>query len=250
MAVVSTPLNTLQTFANIFMRKGSSQGSPESKSNLQLPNTNGLSAEDAYWASYSAVQGTADSTIPSPRVETRTPRHLRRSGLQDNGIQDEEDGYFPPGEERILGAYVPDVEKDRDSDSSSSHAEQLARALFPVLSLQDYQEANSSVLAVDGHGLSKDGLISSASDSAPRNSASKSVGGLLSPPLSNENEVQQRPTSIPESSNAEDANMDAALKESICGLYKLWGAQRRSRSPSTEAEHRREFLALVERSIS
>jgi len=238
------------------------QDSPDVKSFLQVTKggASGQSAEDAYWNSYASVHGTADSTIPSPYVEPRnlkqphyaaqspgTPDLERTRGTKEEGSHDE---YFPPTE-RVLRAYVLPPSNIEGEDYATSHAEKLARALFPVLSLQDDSEGEAKV------------NLNPATDGNPTVVANKSpklVNGLHSHSLLDGTDEDDTPTlanspsdvafssSRSGSDPATEDDVDEGLVESVRGLFKLWVA-RRQPSPSSTGDLRREFLALVENGL-
>jgi hypothetical protein len=224
----------------------------------------GQSAEDAYWNSYASVHGTADSTIPSPYVEPRNikqPHYTAQSpshspgtpdlggtrGTKEEGSHDE---YFLPTE-RVLRAYVLPPSNTEGEDYATSHAEKLARALFPVLSLQDHSEGEAKV----NRNPATDGNPTVVANKSP-----KLVNGLRSRSLLDGTDEDDAPTlanspsdvafssSRSGSDPATEDDVDEGLVESVRGLFKLWVA-RRQPSPSSTGDLRREFLALVENGL-
>ncbi|KAF9514502.1 hypothetical protein BS47DRAFT_1343080 [Hydnum rufescens UP504] len=227
------------------------QDSPDAKSFLQVMKggVSGQSAEDAYWNSYASVHGTADSTIPSPYVEPRNlkqPHYTAQSTSHSPAIPDlgatrdtkeegKDDGYFP-STERVLRAYVPPPSNIEGGDDATSHAEQLARALVPVLR----GKVNRNP-ATDGN------------PTALANKSPKLVNGLRSRSSLHGTDEDDAPTLANSPSDvvfsSSRSGSDPATEDDVDeGLFKLWVA-RRQPSLSSTGDLRKEFLALVENGL-
>ena len=233
------------------------------------------SLEDAYWNLYSTVQGTADSTIPSPQLDLKSERRRRpdnfesrvsgvdnisfdacqRHGAPEGGLSSEyrtlslvhpqEAGINNHGAEmmsegRVLCNYKP----EQCTEKVESHAARLSRALLPLL--QGYIEKNppqeepSSSDSVDDRDALE--VAPTSLPSSPRNDQSAASMETEEPQFLNQS-----------SSDAPLDEVEKAVVESVQGLYKLWisSNQRFPTEPiiADDRAPRKAFLSLVQRAL-
>lgn len=141
----------------------------------------------------------------------------------DSGANDEVEGGG-----RVLRAFVPESRSDGDASdgSSSSHAQQLATALFPVLSQQEHRDRQAK--------LKEDAL------QALEQPTSQSLADAHSSSL-----FVESTTAVNSEASGDKAN--PGVSEAIQGIYKMWLSQQPTTSSS---DTRARFLDIVSRSIS
>ncbi|KAH9486907.1 hypothetical protein JR316_0000973 [Psilocybe cubensis] len=179
-----------------------------------------LSSEDAYWAQYSAVQGSGDSTLPSPRP------HPNKQ-LSSNNV-------LP---ERIIVA----------SDEFQNNKVEVYNPLEPPApaSLARRLEALSAGSGAESPPLfdnddpTSDSAIASPLDPVPALTSSSSTA---SPKQSSSEEF----VVLESNKNSIDDATQNILCDNIKGLYRLWKLNR----PNTVVEDDKEvFLATVRQAL-
>ncbi|KXN89995.1 hypothetical protein AN958_05000 [Leucoagaricus sp. SymC.cos] len=180
----------------------------------------GADTEDAYWAQYSSVQGSADSTIPSPK-----PRHRQLQPLE--------------GDQRI---FVPSTELNPDIP----HSDVYNPLVPPSPSTLSHRLA-ALPARPDSPPLQEDDVPSSASASAispspqlPHAELVEAGETLTIPhvPSVPVNKDENERTGL---AAAECISADEALKCTIRGLYQLWRSGEKSQQ---------DFMALVQQAIA
>ncbi|KAF6765938.1 hypothetical protein DFP72DRAFT_1872 [Ephemerocybe angulata] len=207
-------------------------------------------SEDAYWARYSSIHGTADSTIPSPLPVKRTA-----DGTQTHLFDDDDNTSSRTSSERIFvpsTTLVPDAGDTElynpleppspDALSRRLATLQAVRAASPP---EEEEEDCSSVEDPSEGPEPAESALGLEETQGQRPLSGSTVGShrdedvLLS---------EVKPSSETSSSDIEiESAADAAVKQSIQGLYALWklDLQRQALAPSEEA-----FLALVRGAIA
>ncbi|KAJ3576665.1 hypothetical protein NP233_g287 [Leucocoprinus birnbaumii] len=191
-------------------------GTGEPLQSAPVKSVPGADTEDAYWAQYASIQGSADSTIPSPR-----PRDRQLQPIE--------------GDQRV---FVPSTELNPDL----LHGE-LYNPLAPPSPSSLSRRLASLPTRPDSPPLHEEDDASSASASATSPSPQSphpdlDEGGepsIVLPPAANDTAQERTQTA--------DVNYkpaDEALKGTIRGLYQLWRSGERSQQ---------DFMALVKQSI-
>ncbi|EKM61021.1 uncharacterized protein PHACADRAFT_168384 [Phanerochaete carnosa HHB-10118-sp] len=221
---------------------GASDADGPSAMNALASSKDADDGEDAYWARYATVQGTADSTIPSPPIQRRRPDPYADPSHDTHAVEspyalpvpacvDSEVLQIPPSlmrQERPTGS--------RMSDPASPKA--LARLLAEISPrhslavLDDFEDIEAPALESDTSdaATSSDdalGLITSAEESPVVHEAlgatTKEFGAAL-----------------------ERDEEDEALRQSLKGLYTLWKQSRNGRGASFGHGSRASFLRIVQ----
>ncbi|KAG2023459.1 hypothetical protein CC2G_001113 [Coprinopsis cinerea AmutBmut pab1-1] len=178
-----------------------------------------LNSEDAYWARYSSIHGTADSTIPSPLpVKRNLDQHLEGERVFVTS------GSLQPNSTELYNPLVP--------PSPGSLAKRLAdlsqRPSSPPMSpIDDDEEAST------------DSNTTSPTRDAPELefTGATPVDSPLTAASQN-NLAGER--------NSTTDETDVALRQTIQGLYQLWKADRHRTGLSSDTEA---FVALVRSAI-
>ncbi|TCD71504.1 hypothetical protein EIP91_008885 [Steccherinum ochraceum] len=212
--------------------------------------------EDAYWARYNSVHGTADSTRPSPRP---LPKKAH-PGLEDHLIDPDSPHPLP----------VPVREGDADASQDaipiphSSLSQATARSPWDPASpqtlarlLADISPRHSPAIVSQTDEEEQEAL-------SPPFDSSGSEEQLETPPLTNglgltedgETIVSPATNSVVEVEGSLDGENDEgvdfdeaewALRDSIRGLYALWKAGRRKDSRENERDA---FLRIVDEAVA
>lgn len=176
----------------------------------------GVDTEDAYWAQYASIQGSADSTVPSPR-----PR--------DRQLQPAE------GDQRI---FIPSTELNPDL----LHPEPY-NPLAPPSPGSLSRKLASLPTRPDSPPLQEEDDISSASASAtspspqsPHTDLAEAGEPFVTLPPASDSTAQERI----ESAEVNHIPADEALKSTIRGLYQLW---------RTGEKSQQDFMVLVKQAI-
>ncbi|KAF9453788.1 hypothetical protein P691DRAFT_630850, partial [Macrolepiota fuliginosa MF-IS2] len=173
--------------------------------------TPGTDAEDAYWAQYSTVQGSADSTVPSPRPVDRQHQPQNPESEADQRI-------FVPSSELNPDLPRKEIYNPLAPPSPSS----LSRKLAALPTRPDSPPLQE-----------EDDDPSSASASATSQSPQSLHADFTQEPFV----VSHSAADVAVDANAAgNAAADEALKSAIRGLFRLWRAGARSQQ---------DFLALV-----
>ncbi|GJE86089.1 hypothetical protein PsYK624_021690 [Phanerochaete sordida] len=201
-------------------------------------------SEDAYWARYATVQGTADSTIPSPPIQRRRPNPYADPSHDTNEMEsmyalpvparaDSEALQIPPS---IMRQGRPTGSRMSDPASPKVLARLLAD-ISPRLTpaaLDDFGDIEAPALETDTSDeatMSDDALGLVTSDEA-------------SPIL---DEIPSGLTvdfsAAPVEKEAED---EAALRQSLKGLYALWKQSQSSKGAASGSESKAAFLRIVQ----
>jgi len=214
----------------------------------ELSSTNALASskdaddsEDAYWARYAAVQGTADSTIPSPPIQRRRPNPYAE---QSYDTQDMESSYALPVPARVDSDTLqipPSLMRQgrptgsRMSDPASPKA--LARLLAEISPRHD------PTVLDDFEDIEAPALESDASDAAT--SSDDALGLMTSAEESPV--VHEVPSVINEDFGAalNGNEEEEALRQSLKGLYALWKHSRTKKGASSGQESKASFLRIV-----
>ncbi|TFK41129.1 hypothetical protein BDQ12DRAFT_720836 [Crucibulum laeve] len=194
-------------------------------------------SEDAYWAQYASVQGSGDSTLPSP-----LPRSKRK--LVDPSI----DPYAPSDTitaDRII------------VDASNLHNPQPE--IYNPLEPPSPRNLSRRLAAISPRSGSPPLLAESpASDSetpspfsAPADLAVPAEATSPLPPADGfvvvDSDKYKGEGVGPDSGSLEEIEAHEALKDSIRGMYRLWKASKRKESAGPDAET---FLAVVQQVIA
>ncbi|KAH8102638.1 hypothetical protein BXZ70DRAFT_1070881 [Cristinia sonorae] len=184
--------------------------------------------EDAYWAQYSSVHGTADSTRPSPR-----PLQRRHYPTLDEGMDHPDSPHPLPVPVRI---------GDEDTNQEAlpiphlSLSQATARAPWDPASPQTLARLLADISPRPSPGImqtddeaSSPTFESSGSDELQTPSPPNGLGlvedghSLVSPIAEDDAEVQTQ--EVDEAQTGEWDETDYALQDSIRGLYALWKAE-------------------------
>ncbi|THV04934.1 hypothetical protein K435DRAFT_961652 [Dendrothele bispora CBS 962.96] len=179
-----------------------------------LPSQTDAQAEDAYWAQYASVQGTADSTIPSPLIDAK------QKTLTQVGFYESE---WPETTSR----HSPNGDTDQRQHSASSHPDSQTENILDI----PYSSLNidpSTTHQFDPH-----------SPPSPRELRDRL--SVLSP-LHGEATPAEQANGIVKS-----IDPTATTKDAIRGIYSLWKLS--SRVGMSSDEGREEFLKLVQEAI-
>jgi len=199
-------------------------------------------SEDAYWARYAAVQGTADSTLPSPR-------HKREHKLEIVPV-----AHHISREEIIptLNSNIHSRLRDPKAPPSPTTLAHRLTDLSPRPSPLSYRHFTPRP-EEDNLGATDD-----SSEPLLDNETSWEWGELRS----NRKERNASSAAITDTASSSRQRIDPdvdnrALQDAVRGLFWLWKTRPRSRSPtkgkgekSTEELDKAEFLHLVGRAIT
>ncbi|TFK57274.1 hypothetical protein OE88DRAFT_1730661 [Heliocybe sulcata] len=181
-------------------------------------------AEAAYWAQYSSVHGTADSTIPSPLPAHRRQVLQPQTRPSDSGDTDPQIVHFPP---RDCPSPVTLSNLLRNASPRDSFSEPYSLPTSPPF---EGSEVTVQILdSTDADGDSSDG---SSEDTK-----------ILSPKVESPAAEQVASDEKSPIVNREDG-VEAALKASITGVYQLWKSTRPA-DAATEQDRKEEFLRVV-----
>ncbi|KAJ2927139.1 hypothetical protein H1R20_g9940, partial [Candolleomyces eurysporus] len=194
-----------------------------------------LNTEDAYWARYSSVHGTADSTIPSP-----LPVKRNADGTQ---VAQSERIFIPSSSLR------PDHDEDDEPynplqppspDALSRRLARLAvRPESPPFEDENSSEDSDALPSPDRTHTEAELDQSPLRESAPPVPVQDRVASVES--------QQDMAVDQPQPNTQEErVDGDAALQQSIQGLYQLWKLQQQCKSQDADKES---FLTLVRRAI-
>ncbi|EPQ60793.1 hypothetical protein GLOTRDRAFT_124543 [Gloeophyllum trabeum ATCC 11539] len=170
-------------------------------------------AEAAYWAQYSSVHGTADSTIPSPLPEQR--RQMAHPNPYAAGGQESQIVEFPPRD-------IP----------SPHHLSNLLRHASPRQSFSEPYSIPGSP-PPESNGVAREDGDEGTSDGGSEDTK------VLSP---KPQALEERAT-FDSKTGVEDA-VDAALKASITGMYQLWRSSKPG-SAYVEQERKEDFMRVI-----
>ncbi|KIY71602.1 hypothetical protein CYLTODRAFT_109767 [Cylindrobasidium torrendii FP15055 ss-10] len=166
-------------------------------------------SEDAYWAQYSSVHGTADSTIPSPMPERRRAPHVHEtSHLHEDylGVAHAQNSFMRRNQHAI------DL-------SDRLHALNERVESFPLPGDEDEEDMPGLV-----HPYSSDEESTAASAQA-RDEEEESMPELVNRDSTDtqSSAAQARDEVIvPTTAGPMSREVDIALKEAIRGVYGLW----------------------------
>ncbi|KAI9572945.1 hypothetical protein HD554DRAFT_2202761 [Boletus coccyginus] len=199
-----------------------------------------VEGEDAYWAQYASVQGSADSTVPSPLP---THRKLR--------LMNPESAFpFPPQDDSIVDIPVDAIHsRPLPSRIEPPSPNMLAHLLSSISPRKEI----SSVLD-DPYSLRSPSAYNTDPSADETSTATDSE--LVTPPLPNGcldasfvSPVAVKLNGVPllKSRSRPDQAEDMALTDSIKGLYYLWKAAKKGEPDETE---RSVFLEIVRAAIA
>ncbi|KAI0322709.1 hypothetical protein OF83DRAFT_1080114 [Amylostereum chailletii] len=205
-------------------------------------------SEDAYWAQYAAVQGTADSTIPSPKY----PRRPVPPPEYPHHIHIDEPLPIPPAtiRSRQGDPPCPDVLSQRLTAISPRNTRppstpaSLPDPVFTAMMAADPDDYFSDP-EVDGLGLDDDSdqTPSPPQDVGALEDFEGGLGQIASPRPQKANAVSFLSGERDDGNDggSVDDGIDDGVKEAIRGVYRLWKA---TRGPGI-TETRADFLLVV-----
>ncbi|TFY69769.1 hypothetical protein EVJ58_g229 [Rhodofomes roseus] len=206
--------------------------------------------EDAYWARYSSVHGTADSTRPSPPPQPKRKLYPVGPDVLDAGAESpnplpvpaRSDLHYSHGDTLpILGSLAPHGNSRWDPASPRTLAKLLAE-VSPRASPLPSPLSASETAEVDSE-------VSSPTVGGSSGSGEGSPGSL--PSLDDSSLATVRPTDLRASPYDEEEAEMGALHDGIRGLWKLWEMGRRKRSaPQGHEDSKELFLEVVRDVIS
>lgn len=204
--------------------------------------------EDAYWARYSSVHGTADSTRPSPPQQPK--RKLHPTDPETNSGTDSPNPLPVPARSElyrshgdtlpILGSLARHGNSRWDPASPRALAQLLAEVPLRV-------SPSPSPLSMSETG-EVDSDISSPTVGGSNGSDEGSPGSISA--LEDRPSTALRSLAMCAAADNDEAEMNA-LRDGIRGLWKLWEMGRRKRSDLQESEDNKErFLEVVRDVVS
>ncbi|KZT30409.1 hypothetical protein NEOLEDRAFT_1165905 [Neolentinus lepideus HHB14362 ss-1] len=188
-------------------------------------------AEAAYWAQYSSVHGTADSTIPSPLPAHR--RQVLQSQILPPGSGDTEEPqmvYFP---RRDCPSPVTLSNLLRNASRRHSYSEPYS---FPTSSPPENNSSSGAVLILNGADADGDSSDGSSEDT-------KVLSPKVETPAGDKQGLNLK-SSIINGEVGRDDTIDAALKVGVTGLYRLWKASKAA-GAAEEQDRKEEFMRVV-----
>jgi len=210
--------------SNTFPTESPAASSPFVKPNLSVPSISfpptsvsqppqphPLSGEDSYWASYGVIQGTADSTIPSPRIDTKDPPQIDEYGRPILHVVD-------PDQAEHVGPTSQEESDERVLALQEVYAPQHQRALS--LALQQISPRPPPIDEIQD----VDEILDSPTTSLPVLSTAESAYTDASSPTS------------------DSFDSDAVVKSSLRGLYLLW----LNAGPPGTVRTSEQFISLVQ----
>ncbi|KAH8120368.1 hypothetical protein DFH11DRAFT_1539519 [Phellopilus nigrolimitatus] len=225
-------------------------------------------AEDAYWAQYASVHGTADSTRPSPLLQ-KHKLHDPSQPLPAQNASTDSSHHYDAHDERHPGVYdsfgvehvehlqqagftnFADLRADADLSPGALSARALARRLH---SLSPRPSHTPSPAPREDEDTGTEGTSSLDSSDSPQTSD----GLLCTPPVLLEASphteivspiprVLRKPFEL-EGGDREDKiedDVDAGLRDAIKGLYCLWATTRKGRTNASVADEKDAFIRVV-----
>ncbi|KAJ3761892.1 hypothetical protein EV360DRAFT_79828 [Lentinula raphanica] len=229
---------------NSYGREDGKEHIPRNKSNGDL-----AGSEDAYWAQYASVQGTADSTIPTPRreahhhdgEETYDDALARARGLPSNHYDHPEDHHND--QEVIDISYnTLNIPHPSTHPSRTSAANGVCPAdLSDRLNSLPPRISQSPVAGSPSGPIHSNGTIYPDDSSIPDgHGKNRSLGALNV----NGNDRSLSLTPRPPLPNG-IGNMDEVTRSTIRGIYEMWKL-----STTTQPANTEEFLRLVGEAIA
>jgi len=191
-------------------------------------------SEDAYWEQYASIQGTADSTVPTPKRETRDEETFDEALARARGLHDNvELEMYDHSTEDIIDipynslnipppCHNPAIDP-RDASCPTDLSDRL-RALSP--SPPTNAESLPSVNGMDGK--------TNGHSNGKVNGKLNDVNGVV--------DGESRSTSLTPQHPVKP--LDEATKRTIRGVYEMW------KLAASGMAHEDEFLHLVTEAIS
>ncbi|KAJ8084053.1 hypothetical protein AAF712_000934 [Marasmius tenuissimus] len=216
-----------------------------------LSHSNGESSEDAYWAQYASVHGTADSTRPTPPPERQ--RHTEHDHHDDANLHELNDFYgrdkatqesHPVSEEVIQIPYQSfNVKRPYDRNSPPC-PDDLTERLRAIQSDGGHPHTNGTNGTSSPHHLPTNG------DLASPNGLDMSISGkpALTNGLTNGNHSTGSLSDETETASGADGS-DDALREAIRGTYALWKLSQKRNGALPGKEQQELFLDAVKGAI-
>ncbi|KAG8907126.1 hypothetical protein FRB99_005234 [Tulasnella sp. 403] len=192
----------------------SAESTVDTTLSLDAPPTRTDAEEDSYWAQYSSVHGTADSTAPSPRLPNGRKPELDEYGRPILSPEHEQQVEEHAG---VL-EYEPTAVARPDAYLSGTVEDEFGDDGFG----RGFDDAFAH-----GHHPSRDGLGLHVEPEAKQSEESSSPEAVATP----------SPTQVTVSTNA-------ALEDTIRGLYYLWKNQ-----PGNTGRSADDFLAVVRQAV-
>ncbi|KAJ4486175.1 hypothetical protein J3R30DRAFT_1465639 [Lentinula aciculospora] len=215
---------------------------PRNRSNGDLPGS-----EDAYWAQYASVQGTADSTVPTPRREAHGEETFDEALARARGLHNHDDHHNQRENHhndqevidisyKLLNIPHPSTHPSRTSAENGVCPTDLSDRLNSLpprtphsinTELLSSPVDTNGVVQIDDYHSSTEvqGIDKSALNVAAINGAARSHSFTPRPPVL-----------------ADGKNMDDATRSAICGVYEMW----KMASHPADVD---EFLSLVREAI-
>ncbi|KAK7058934.1 hypothetical protein VNI00_001558 [Paramarasmius palmivorus] len=224
----------------------------DERPNAGLTRTNSAdpTSEDAYWAQYSSVHGTADSTRPSPPpTAKRKLGHFAESAETETDYLHDRNDFYTRDQDTVMsmtnghGHSMQDVVDipyqsfnikrpyDRQSPPSPTELSERLRALS--------ESSRSDDDALEVEGMKETQTI-------------ENDGGILFAPLANAAATTKKmnghlSNGVTDSANSVKSDSNAALREAIRGTYLLW---KLSGDGTGAGSGRESFLDVVKAAIS
>ncbi|KAI0094919.1 hypothetical protein BDY19DRAFT_982245 [Irpex rosettiformis] len=197
-------------------------------------------SEDAYWAQYSSVHGTADSTIPTPPI-------VRRRQVHDYSESEYQDPLSVPvhnvSGEAFSIPHVLNIPPSRWLHHHNPHCgpaspKALARLLAEISPRQSPPQF-AAIIADFEDELELSPPLAGSSDDSDTLSPPDDVLGLIPEPIA-ENRDEAAASDVPIEVSREDEHgsstpeIEEPLRQSIKGLYALWNSSMSQRGASSE----------------
>ncbi|KAJ3988628.1 hypothetical protein F5890DRAFT_1583337 [Lentinula detonsa] len=225
-----------------------SYGSDDAKEHIPRNKSNGdltIGSEDAYWAQYASVQGSADSTIPTPKrevhgEETFDEALARARGLHNDHFDRTEDHH---GEQEVIDISYntlniphPSTHPSRTSAANGVCPEDLSDRLnsLPPRTLHS-PNAESSPSPVTVNGIAQD-----EHNNLEVYENNRSVFKVALNGNDRSHSLTPRPPLL-----AEKKNIDEVTRSTIRGIYEMWKSSTITQPADVDG-----FLRLVGEAIA
>ncbi|KZP31265.1 hypothetical protein FIBSPDRAFT_1037716 [Athelia psychrophila] len=197
-------------------------------------------SEDAYWAQYSSIQGSGDSTVPTP---SRSP-----TGRRTFPPYLHEDEPTPPMSDRDDDMPLPIAIRGHDRQSnlvppSPASLTRRLKSISPRLSPASTRPSSRGPTPIEPSPLSFEDIEPSPlsfEDKSPEATTDGSCTAVISP--QSQSAVLESSQPPPPMDGKDVVDDDAPLRESIRSVWRLWKMSRRS---AGDADNKETFLRVA-----
>ncbi|KAF8679448.1 hypothetical protein RHS04_04470 [Rhizoctonia solani] len=203
----------------------------------------GLDDEDAYWASYGAVHGSADSTIPSPAPQKKRLDAWGREELpwEEHAELDAQAWDIDETASRHgLGVTILSNSRPPTPPTMATRTLVLSTQIHPPQQIAPLPDLNHRNWTSPPSSLSAPFSALSEPDDAPLDEEPKAE---YSESKDNEDHVPPFVSRQPSSSSKVPSTADTGLSNAIRGMYAMWLT---SRQDTGSEETRKAFMELVQ----